>query len=769
MQKNLARLFLSVFLCVSFIAQSQAQEKLPRTVILLYQPNPEDSPNYLLGLSRILETPLNHLGLIVEYHNIETGLPDLKNRQDVRGILTWYDQNKSVNNPHQYVKWLSAQIDRGRKIVMMEELGFMSEYKHWQTKQEDIKELLAKLGLQLLNPRDFQIFDVKITHKNPRMVEFERKFDSYIPTFDWGQWIGLTEGKDKGESHLTASHDKAEFALVVTHKNGGYVSQNYSLYRQENKEDLYRAWYINPFAFFRKAFGLETLPMPDTTTLSGNRLYYSHIDGDGWNNLTQLEEYKGKEALCAKVIYEKIFLAYPDMPVTVGPIGADLDTSWAGSKKSQDIASKIFQLPHIEVASHTFSHPFSWRFFEDGDVEKEKVYFPYYPEGYTWENPHEKDSLISKTSHRLKTLLGTEKEKKTPKGLMVDGIYDVPRGFAHHPFDIKQEIKGSCTLIDHFSPTNKPVKIILWSGNTTPYSEALELANALGIQNLNGGDNRFDWENDSYSWIAPKGRKVGNYWQVYASCANETIYTRTWKERFYAYRDLIQTVKNTESPLRLLPFNIYYHIYIGEKKASLDALIDNLNYAKTQDLCPISASHYAKIVQGFYKTDLIQLSSQKWKILNRGDLQTLRFDNAALKGVDFSTSKGVIGQRHFQGSLYVYLDKHEKSPLLSLKDLSTFGQEPREKTLYLIQSNWPIENMSQSLQKTSFTAQGFGEGHLIWKTPTKGTFKIRIQRDQNILHEKTLPVGDDLRLTLSLPFKAIEPLQITIIQEPNHV
>jgi len=28
------------------------------------------------------------------------------------------------------------------------------------------------------------------------------------------------------------------------------------------------------------------VPKPDTTTLAGRRIYYSHIDGDGWKELT---------------------------------------------------------------------------------------------------------------------------------------------------------------------------------------------------------------------------------------------------------------------------------------------------------------------------------------------------------------------------------------------------------------------------------------------------------------------------------------------------
>lgn len=762
-QNKYSVIFLFLFVWVS---QAVSQESMPRVVLILYQFNEKD-PTYLNGLSRILETPLNHLGLVVEYHDIGTGFPDIDKRSDIRGILSWYDQGILIQNPSRYVRWLVAQIEKGRKIVIMEEPGFLGDYKNWPTRDDDIDALFEKLGVQSITKEMSAIFDIEVTYKNPQMLEFERELPKTLTTLGGSEWIQVVDGK--AQPHLQASDGNHTIALVVTNQNGGYVSDNYSMYRYGNKDQTFRFWYINPFEFFRLAFDLEDVPAPDTTTLFGNRLYYSHIDGDGWNNVTQLEEYKGEDTLCAEIIYEKIFKKFPDMPVTVGPIGADLDLEWVGLHKSGEIARRIFKLSHIEPASHTYSHPFSWEFFQDGNINKEKKYFDYYSLGDTWGTTREEKNWFYRLKNFMRSFLPKKKRVMISDSLKVIGGYDIPRAYAHKPFDLSREIEGSCSLINRFTPPGKPVKILLWSGDTRPFLAAMRKVVALEIQNLNGGDNRFDWENYSYSWIAPKGRKVGEYWQIYASTANETVYTNGWEERFYAYRDLIQTLHNTETPLRLLPLNIYYHMYIGEKKASLDALLENIHYARQQDICPVPTSEYAKIVQGFYKTRLIPLAKDQWQVQDRGALRTLRFDKALLKGVDFSSSQGVIGQKHFQGSLYVFLDQQVSDPVITLKDINAFGSEPEESVLYLIQSNWIVEGYKTDPLTVTFTAQGFGKGKLALKTPPHHTYKILVKRDQAILHQSSVISSEEGTLNVSLPVIALEPVEVTLtVEKASH-
>ena len=49
--------------------------------------------------------------------------------------------------------------------------------------------------------------------------------------------------------------------------------------------------------------------------------------------------------------------------------------------------------------------------------------------------------------------------------------------------------------------------------------------------------------------------------------------------------------------------HIYYHMYSGEKPASVKALLENLVLARSQALAPVATSHYARIAEGFYTSE----------------------------------------------------------------------------------------------------------------------------------------------------------------------
>ena len=113
-----------------------------------------------------------------------------------------------------------------------------------------------------------------------------------------------------------------------------------------------------------------------------------------------------------------------------------------------------------------------------------------------------------------------------------------------------------------------------------PWELAVHLTRVAGVQNINGGDTRFDPEFPSYASVAPIGRQVGKERQIYVSTSNENTYTDSWTQNYSAFRYLRKTLDNSETPLRLKPFTIYYHMYSGERDASLRSLLSNFDYAR---------------------------------------------------------------------------------------------------------------------------------------------------------------------------------------------
>ena len=60
------------------------------------------------------------------------------------------------------------------------------------------------------------------------------------------------------------------------------------------------------------------------------------------------------------------------------------------------------------------------------------------------------------------------------------------------PFDLDKEIGGSIKEIDELAPKGKKVDVIAWSGDCLPWEEVLQMTRTAHMQNLNGGDSRFD-------------------------------------------------------------------------------------------------------------------------------------------------------------------------------------------------------------------------------------------------------------------------------------
>jgi hypothetical protein len=282
-----------------------------------------------------------------------------------------------------------------------------------------------------------------------------------------------------------------------------------------------------------------------------------------------------------------------------------------------------------------------------------------------------------------------------------------------------------------------------------------------GVRNINGGDTRLDPEYDSYAWVAPLSRQVGKYRQIYSSDSNENTYTNSWDERYYGFRYLPETLRRTESPMRIKPFDVYYHMYSGEKQPGIDAIVENLRYARTQELAPITASQYAAIVDGFHSAEFTELGVRRWRIENRDGLNTIRFDHADGESVDWSASQGVLGQRHFQGSLYVALDAADPAPVIALANpgMRVAGDRP-----YLIESRWRVSKMCVRSAGFEFEAQGFGAGEMAWVAAPDARYDVQVYRASRLVEELHVAADHSGLLRFTLMQGAIEPVTVRVAQ-----
>lgn len=729
--------------------------ELPRHIAAIYDSRYEGDPRFT-QTHRFLEMPLNHLGYIVDYYDINAPLPELD--ASYRGITVWFTSGTFIKDPLALFAWLHKALDQHKKLLVMGGLGVSEEFREDDASMKELNRLLHRIGMHDTNEWVNILHNVKVIDSTPELTNFERSYEGEITPY-----MAMSKVGSSTVSHLrlrAPQYENQYSDLIVTNENGGYISHGYGVYQLYNEEDnlILSQWFINPFLFLKEVLQDSYLPKPDTTTLLGKRIFYSHLDGDGWNNLSEVEKFRKKKTISAEVLYEEVFKPYEDFAFTVAPIIAELRPDCYGIPDSIPVAENIFKLYNVEPGSHSYSHPLYWGFFADGDNEKEKPLLKLYPEKPMQRFFLSKWLLGKQPSpieerHDFKPyqkpdhdpMIGIRDPVHDPNDMVEK--FDTPRSYACEPYNLDKEVRGSVEFIEKLTG-GKKVKLFQWSGNTSPYEAAIHATRELGLYNINGGDTRFDTEYPSYATVAPLSAPVGKERQIYSSNSNENTYTNLWTDRFFGFKYLQTTVNNTEVPIRVAPYNLYFHSYSGEKDAALMAVKENLEYARRQNLISIFASEFAAIVEGFFTTEIIQLGHDQWKILNRGGLQTIRIDNATLRAVDFQASKGVLGQTHYQGSLYIALDDTEREPVIKLKSVDKSGGYETAKNPYIIESNWKIKGLQFGKNSLSFAAAGFGKSDILLQMPDSSEVKIQLHDGEKVYEERTAEVDVYNRLRL---------------------
>lgn len=736
-----------------------AGTELPRKIIAIYDAKFEGDPRYTL-IHQFLEMPLNHLGFVVEYHDVRKPLPAVDD--SVRGVVVWFLGSTAFDEPFAMFDWLHDALNKKKKLLVMGGLGVSEKFRQNDESVVKLNKLMHRIGVHDRNDWVNVVHNVDIVSSTTEMVNFERRYEGEIKPYLATNRVG-----SNASSHLrlkAPQYEEPYADLIITNSNGGYVAHDYGVFQlfdDKGEELVLSQWFINPFQFLKKVFDDDYLPKADTTTLFGKRIFYSHLDGDGWNNLSEVEEYKKARKLSSEILYEEVFKPYDDFAFTVGLIVSELQPQCYGVPDSIPVAKKIMKLYNVEPGSHTYSHPLYWGFFADGDIAKEERYADAYPD-----KPSSRfflsDVILGEKKAEIQldkeyqplqqaadvAMIGIRDPSNSEAEIMK--LYDTPRSYACEPFNLDREVQGSVDYIEKLS-SGKKVKLYQWSGNTTPFEAAIRQTREAGLFNINGGDSRFDTEYPSYATVAPLSAPIGNERQIYSSNSNENTYTNLWTDRFFGFKYLQTTVNNTESPIRVAPYNLYFHTYSGEKDAALTAVKENLEFARKQNLIPIFASEYAAIASGFFDVSFVKLGEDYWQIKNRGALQTVRIDEATLKEVDFTRSKGVIGQTHYQGSLYISLDGEEESPTVKLKSVDNSGDYSRANIPYVIESNWEIKGLQFGKFSLSFAAAGFGDSDILVQMPDSSEAKIQLHDGERVYEERNaeLDVYNRLRLVIN--------------------
>lgn len=595
-------------------------EVLPREILMLFDSR-VSGQQAVSEVHRFAATPLEYLGYVPVYHDIATaGIPNSPASGEYAGIVTWTGSKYSVPGVSEFI---AKQIERGTPMAIFGSMGFSIDVK-----------LSKAMGIKLNSNINLESSTISMADE---LIGYERPLPPRLESLG----VYARSGGSENQVHLSIKDKNSSISdLVVTGPWGGYAAYPATL---DLDVDGSAYWVIDPFAFLEKALKLPRIPMPDITSENGRRLWFSHIDGDA---LPSWAELPGKQ-LGAEVIEDRILKKYK-YPHTISVVEGEMTSIPATADRRARMRStmkRIFRMPTVELASHSYSHPYDWE-------EVKKGFQP--------------------------------------------GRYNLP--IKGYEYSAEREVSGSVRFInEQLAPANKKVEVFLWSGEAVANVEAIAETYRIGIANLNGGNTTISKAKNTLTAVSPNAIITDKYVQPLAPIMNENIYTNNWLGPFDGFRRVIETLELTDSPRRLKPVNIYYHFYAGTKAASIRSMEEVYKWADMQETFPLYASEYARKVPGFRNAGVARYLDGSWKVSRLGSVRSLRVLDQQSWPV-LQGSKGVVGARSLHDGVYIHTDGNDEL---------IFRTSNRRPWLpYLTSSNAAVENWDNTGPSLKFRLRG---------------------------------------------------------------
>lgn len=309
---------------------------MPRKILIIYSKNNATVTSSAAFNS--LAMPLEYLGYVPEFHEIDEPLPQVAASNGYAGIVFWAQTN-NLQRQQQLYDWVAKEIKTQTPIVFMEQFGFnLSSHSG------------SPLGLiPNLLPNPEGTTRLRITQQDKSLVGFET--DLYPNDHEF---LPLVSKNSKVLLQLTNQQQDKEDAIAIT-PWGGYALMPYVQIRMPGEQAL---WVINPIQWLSLALHRQAFPIPDVTTENGRRMMMAHLDGDGFATTSDWPYGTSSATVLQQQILEKY-----QIPTTVSVITGEIAKNGLYPQLSPMLTSTaqaIFKLPWVESASHTFSSPSDW-------------------------------------------------------------------------------------------------------------------------------------------------------------------------------------------------------------------------------------------------------------------------------------------------------------------------------------------------------------------------------------------------------------------------
>ena len=688
--------FLAPMIGPAIGCETEATQTVPRTILALYDGRREKTPADT-RLHRFLELPLNHLGYSLRY--LDVSRADLPEPVDPRiaGAVSWFDA--PLLDPDRFAAWaVAARSDcpHAFSFIVLGETGLLAD-----SKPRSADELyLRRLGLGWI-ARSTLLGDLTdVTNSASLLPGFESDF-----VFRPGRYASLRAltpadsslrvvpaGKNAGDS----------IDLVVQHHPNAYVHQSATL--DADSRSAGHFWIMDPFAILGRALSRDTQsPIADVTTLNGRRIYFETVGPEGWLAPAPARTFDEAPRLGSENLLTTLIMPFPDLPVTVSVVTGDLDSAIGGklAEIGQRAAGRIFSLPQTAVATSGRSLVRHWAVISE--TPQTAVTAP--PKG---------EAVSLDQSNRLLAILG-----RNLRGAFADPyapaepqLSDGLRQYGQDPFVMSAETVDAIETVRALTPNKRAPPLFLWSGDGKPAPDARAAVTEAGSPALGGGVTAIG-ASASVSGLSPFFLLDGPQMQVYHALPGDLGNLGYPSKDVQALQGLGLLVSQTDRPLRLKPFQLAYSAGSANQFATLSTIERLKRMAVSADTIPIFASRYVEIVEGFSTVRFKPEGARKWRITDRGGLQTIRFDDARALSLDLAESEGALGARRINSSLYVALDPGTVAPLVALTpDVSTSGMTVPGGQIGLLESNLEVLSATVTACLSVLAVTGWGKGEI---------------------------------------------------------
>ncbi|MBD3766680.1 MAG: endo alpha-1,4 polygalactosaminidase [Gammaproteobacteria bacterium] len=605
-----------------------AREVRPRRILMVTPPVVDEVDLGVMTEVTYPTTVLNAMGYAVDYAPINKQLPAGFLADRYAGLLLWVTDDKDMQNNNQFTDWLLGIQQQKLPMLFVGDLNFLKR----------AKKLTKSLSLKLEDTVDASRLEIvkqtqEVGYETPPVLD---RLGFYSLSIEEAHQAWLTIADQLGNQQT---------AIAIT-SWGGLVVAPYA-YESVQVESAVERWVVNPYKLFEQALKLTPMPMPDTTTESGKRLLMVHHDGDGFASRSELPG----APYASKVMLDEIVKKYA-IPMSISVIEGEVGAAGIYPEMSpqlESIARKIYSYPHVEIASHTYSHPFDWAVFSGARAES-KLYA-----NYNMTIPN-----------------------YTP--------------------NLAREIEGSIAYINRqLTTTGKSVALLHWSGDCNPTKEALAMVEKQGLPSINGGNTVITLMDNSLTQVSPVGINKNGYFQVYAPIQNENVFTNDWTGPFNGYKRVLETFQLTEQPKRIKPVNIYFHTFALSKYASMQALKSVFDWAIKQPLHPIHASEFVRKASEFNRVVVAKSLDNQWVVRGLSSLQELRIPTH-MGYPDLVSSDTVVGFNDHLDQRYLHVVG---------EDIRFYLTKQPANLPYLIQANASVTDFKRHAQGVDIELVGY--------------------------------------------------------------